>query len=85
MIIESNIEGQLSEINKKLDRLTNPAKLAGLQFIAGFFHSLGNIFFMILITIASIYLFSSLNLGEYLNKYIQTLLPQPKFTIQNQL
>lgn len=85
MIMESNTEQQLIEINKKLDRLTNPTKLAGLQFIAGFFHSLGNIFFMILITIASIYLFSALNLNKLLMDYIQNLIPKPQYSIQNQL
>lgn len=80
---ESNIEEQLIIISKKLDRITNPFKVAGLQFTAGIFHAFGNLVGTILIAALVFYVFSSLNLGEYLNKYIQNLIPKPQFTIQS--
>lgn len=80
---ETNIEIQLEKISHQLDRLTNPLKVAGLQFASGIFHALGNLFGTILIAILVFYFFSSLNLGEKLNKYIQSLIPKPQFTIQS--
>lgn len=37
---ETNIEIQLEKISRQLDRLTNPLKVAGLQFASGIFHAL---------------------------------------------
>lgn len=80
---EIKIEEQLVIISRKLDRITNPLKVAGLQFTAGIFHAFGNLIGTILIAALVFYVFSSLNLGEYLNKYIQNLIPKPQFTIQS--
>ena len=54
---ESNLEQQLILINKKLDRITNPLKVAGLQFTAGIFHSFGNLVGTILIAALVFYVF----------------------------
>lgn len=80
---EIKIEEQLAIISRKLDRITNPLKVAGLQFTAGIFHAFGNLVGTIIIAALVFYVFSSLNLGEYLNKYIQNLIPKPQFTIQS--
>ena len=80
---EIKIEEQLAIISRKLDRITNPLKVAGLQFTAGIFHSFGNLVGTILIAALVFYVFSSLNLGEYLNKYIQNLIPKPQINIQS--
>jgi len=80
---ETNIELQLDKISKQLDKLTNPLKVAGREFTAGIFHSLGSLFGTIIIAVLIYYVFSSLNLGEYLNKYIQSLIPKPQINIQN--
>lgn len=74
---ETGIELHLEKISRQLDKLTNPFKVAGLQFTAGIFHSLGNLFGTILIAAIVFYVFSSLNLGEYLNQYIQSLISKP--------
>ncbi|MFA7301157.1 MAG: hypothetical protein WC069_02520 [Candidatus Shapirobacteria bacterium] len=80
---ETNLEQQLILINQKLDRITNPFKVAGLQFTAGIFRAFGNLFGTILIAVLVYYVFSSLNLGEYLNQYIQNLIPKPQINIQS--
>ncbi len=80
---ETNIEEQLIIISRKLDRITNPLKVAGLQFTAGIFHAFGNLVGTILIAALVYYVFASLNLGEYLNKYIQNLIPKPQINVQN--
>ena len=82
---ETNIELQLIQINKKLDKITNPFRLAGSQFISGLFHSLGNIFSMILITVIVYYIITSLNINltQVITKYLQSLVPKPQFTIQS--
>jgi hypothetical protein len=80
---ETNIELQLTQINKKLDKILNPFRIAGSQFVSGFFHSLGGLFGTIFIAIIGYYIFSSLNLGTYLNNYIQTLIPKPQINLQN--
>ena len=74
---------QLAKISSKLDRLTNPAKLAGLQFIAGIFHSLGSLFGTAIIAGVVVYLFSQMNLSASINKYIQSLIPKPQINIQS--
>lgn len=80
---ETNIELQLEKISRQLDKLTSPLKVAGLQFTAGIFHALGNLFGTILIAVLVYYVFSSLNLGSYLNNYIQSLIPKPQINIQS--
>jgi len=80
---ETGIELHLEKISRQLDKLTNPFKVAGLQFTAGIFHSLGNLFGTILIAVIVYYIFSSLNLGDYLNQYIQSLIPKPQINIQS--
>ena len=52
---ETNIELQLTQINKKLDKILNPFRIAGSQFVSGFFHSLGGLFGTIFIEPISYY------------------------------
>ncbi len=80
---ETNIELQLIQINKKLDKITNPFKVAGLQFVSGLFHALGNLFGMIIITLALIYIFSYFKLDKLLIDYIQSAIPKPQINIQS--
>lgn len=82
---ETNIELQLIEINKKLNKITSPFRIASSQFLSGFFHSLGNFVGTILLTLLVFYIISAMhiNFGQMLTKYIQGLIPKPQFTIQN--
>ena len=73
---ETNIELQLVQINKKLDKITSPFRIAGSQFLSGLFHSLGNFIGFILITLIVYYVIASLNidLNQLVTKYIQSII-----------
>jgi len=70
---------QLQEVNKKLEKISNPFKFAWLNFFAGTFHALGTIFGTVIISGILIYIFSQLNFTKSISSWIEDTLTQVKW------
>ena len=80
-MIEEEILAELKKINQKLDILTHPFKYARQNFLGGVFRSLGSLFGTVVIAAILVYVFSQLNLGDVINKYVQSLIPKPQINV----
>lgn len=72
---------ELQKLNKKLEIIDKPLKNIKYNFIAGVSHSLGSLFGTLVIAAIIAYIFSQLNLGAVINKYIQSLIPKPQINV----
>lgn len=73
------IISELKEVNKKLEKISNPIKFAWLNFFAGTFHALGTIFGTVIISGILIYIFSQLNFTKSISIWLENTLSQVKW------
>lgn len=70
------IINELKILNKKIDRITHPARFTFFNFLAGTFHALGTIFGTLIVTSAIIYLFSQFDLTKSISQWFENTLTQ---------
>jgi uncharacterized membrane protein required for colicin V production len=67
---------ELKTINEKLEKLTNPSKVAMHNFISGTFRSLGMLFGTIIIGSIIIYFFSQIDFTKKITSWVEDTLTQ---------
>jgi len=86
---------EIKKLNQRIDSVNNkgrlmiynanPFKFALFNFLAGLFHSLGNIIGTFIITIGAVIILSKMNFGQMINNFIQQTLVQNQQTIEKTL
>jgi hypothetical protein len=71
MDYQPDILNQLKEINQKLQKLPGLGKNMWSNFLLGISKSFGYLFGMIIVTLLIAYIFSRLNISQYINDWIK--------------